>query len=176
MQAAAWSQGRPVEEGCQAMEHDFRDRFGRLFEDFEVGDVYRHWPGKTINAHDNDLFCLLTMNHMPLHIDEAYATESQHGQRLVVGLLVLSLAVGMSVVDTSGKAIAALDYEEVKHVAPTFIGDTIYASTTVLDRRVSNSRPDRGIIRVETVVTNEKEQQVLTLKRSFMVPVREHTP
>jgi acyl dehydratase len=151
------------------MEHDFRDRFGRYFEEFEVGDVYKHWPGKTINEHDNDLFCLLTMNHMPLHIDANYAAASQHGQRLVVGLLVLSIAVGMSVVDTSGKAIAALDYEEVKHLKPTFIGDTIYAKTTVLDKRLSQSRPNRGIVRVETVVTNQKEEEIMSLKRSFMV-------
>ena len=152
------------------MEHDFRERFGRYLEQFDVGDVYKHWPGKTINEHDNDLFCLLTMNHMPLHIDKHYAEQSQHQQRLVVGLLVLSLAVGMSVVDTSGKAIAALDYEEVKHLAPTFIGDTIYAETTVLDKRESASRPDRGIVRVQTVVTNQRGQQVLSLKRSFLVP------
>tara|TARA_B100001245_G_scaffold198712_1_gene158079 strand:- start:77 stop:553 length:477 start_codon:yes stop_codon:yes gene_type:complete len=154
------------------MEHDFKDRFGRYFEEFEVGDVYRHWPGKTINAHDNDLFCMITMNHMPLHIDKEYAEQSQHGQRLVVGLLVLSIAVGMSVVDTSGKAIAALDYEEVKHIGPTFIDDTIYAATTVLDKRVSASRPERGIVRVETTVTNQRDQEVLSLKRSFMVTVK----
>ena len=154
------------------MEHDFKDRFGRYFEEFEVGDVYRHWPGKTINTHDNDLFCMITMNHMPLHIDKEYAEQSQHGQRLVVGLLVLSIAVGMSVVDTSGKAIAALDYEEVKHIGPTFIDDTIYAATTVLDKRVSASRPERGIVRVETTVTNQRDQEVLSLKRSFMVTVK----
>ena len=158
------------------MEHDFRDRFGRYFEEFEVGDVYKHWPGKTINAHDNDLFCLLTMNHMPLHIDENYAGESQHGQRLVVGLLVLSLAVGMSVVDTSGKAIGALDYEEVKHLGPTFIGDTIYARTTVLEKRLSASRPNRGIVKIETIVTNQKEQEILSLKRRFMAPTRDAGP
>ena len=159
-------------ERSHTMEHDFKDRFGRYFEEFEVGDVYRHWPGKTINTHDNDLFCMITMNHMPLHIDKEYAEQSQHGQRLVVGLLVLSIAVGMSVVDTSGKAIAALDYEEVKHIGPTFIDDTIYAATTVLDKRVSASRPERGIVRVETTVTNQRDQEVLSLKRSFMVTVK----
>jgi acyl dehydratase len=155
------------------MEYDFRERFGRYLEEFEIGDIYKHWPGKTINEHDNDLFCLLTMNHMPLHIDKNYAEQSQHGQRLVVGLLVLSIAVGMSVVDTSGKAVAALDYEEVKHHKPTFIGDTIYARTTVLEKRASASRPDRGIVKVETVVTNQRDEEVMSLKRSFMVYTRE---
>ena len=155
------------------MEHDFRARFGRVYEEFEVGDIYKHWPGKTINEHDNDLFCLLTMNHMPLHIDLAYAQTSQHKQRIVVGLLVLSLAVGMSVVDTSGKTVAALDYEEVKHIAPTFIGDTVYAQTEVLEKRLSSSRPDRGIVRVQTTVTNQKAEKIMTFKRGFMVYTRE---
>ena len=158
------------------MEYDFRDRFGRYYEEFEVGDVYKHWPGKTINEHDNDTFSLLTMNHMPLHLDKNYAEQTQHGQRLVVGLLVLSLAVGMSVVDTSGRAVAALDYEEVKHLAPTFIGDTIYAQTEVLEKRLSKSRPDRGVVKVQTTVTNQAGTQVMTLKRSFMVYTKSGAP
>ncbi len=155
------------------MEYDFQERFGRFYEEFEAGDVYKHWPGRTITEHDNDLFCMMTMNHMPLHIDKNYAEKSQHGQRLVVGLLVLSLAVGMSVVDTSGKAVAALEYEEVKHLGPTFIGDTIYAQTEVLEKRLTKSRQDRGIVRVQTTVTNQRGEKVMTLKRSFMVYTRE---
>ena len=151
------------------MDYDFRDRFGRYYEQFEVGDTYKHWPGKTINESDNELFCLLTMNHMPMHIDKHYAEQSQHKQRLVVGLLVLSIAVGMSVVEVSGKAIAALEYEEVKHLKPTWIGDTIYARTTVLEKRLS-SKGGRGIIRVETIVSNQRGEDVLTLKRSVLVP------
>ena len=158
------------------MEYDFRERFGRYYEEFEVGDVYKHWPGKTINEHDNDMFSLLTMNHMPLHLDKNYAEQTQHGQRLVVGLLVLSIAIGMSVVDTSGRAVAALDYEEVKHLAPTFIGDTIYAQTEVLDKRLSKSRPDRGVVKVQTSVTNQTGTQVMTLKRSFMVYTKSGAP
>ncbi|MBI3743507.1 MAG: MaoC family dehydratase [Chloroflexi bacterium] len=149
--------------------HDFKERFGRYYEQFTVGDVFKHWPGKTINEHDNDLFSLLTMNHMPLHIDKAYAEKSPHKQRLVVGLLVLSLAVGMSVVETSGKAVAALEYEEVKHLGPTFIGDTIYASTEILEKRLLKSDQSRGIVRVQTTVTNQRGEKIMTLKRSFMV-------
>ena len=150
------------------MEYDFRDRFGRYYEDFEVGDLYKHWPGKTINEHDNDMFCLMTMNHMPLHLDLNYAQQTQHGQRLVVGLLVLAIGVGISVVDTSGRAVAALDYEEVKHVAPTFIGDTIYSSTEVLEKRLTRSG-DRGIIKVAIRIWNQRGETVMTVKRSFMV-------
>jgi acyl dehydratase len=115
---------------------------------------------------------MMTMNHMPLHIDKAYAEKSAHKQRLVVGLLVLSLAVGMSVVETSGKAVAALEYEEVKHLGPTFIGDTIYAQTEVLEKRMTKN-PERGIVRVQTLVTNQRGEKVMSLKRSFMVYTRE---
>ncbi len=136
-----------------------------------MGDTYHHWPGTTINEYDNDLFSLLTMNHMPLHIDKAYAEASAHKQRLVVGLLVLSLAVGMSVVETSGKAIAALEYENVKHLGPTFIGDTIYSHTTILEKKLT-SKGDRGIVRVETWVTNQRNEKTMSLRRSFMVPLK----
>lgn len=154
------------------MEHDGREHFGRFYEEFEPGDIYKHWPGRTISTQDNDLFCQITMNHMPLHIDAHYAGQSQHGKILVVGLLVLSLAVGMSVADTSGKTIAALDYEEVKHLAPTFIGDTVYAQSTVLEKRLSRSQPDRGIIKIQTAVRNQRDETVMTFKRSFMAPVK----
>ena len=101
--------------------------FGRYFEEFEVGQVFRHWPGRTISEADDTWFSLLTMNQHPVHIDAHYAAGTQHGQRLVVGPLVFSVVVGMSVADISGRAIANLDYSEVKHVGPVFHGDTIYA-------------------------------------------------
>ena len=110
-------------------EFDAREtRFGRYFDDFEVGDVYRHWPGKTITEADDHLFCMITMNHHPLHTDAHYAeTETQFGKNVVVGNLVYSLVLGMSVPDVSGKAIANLEVESLKHAKPTFHGDTIYA-------------------------------------------------
>lgn len=146
--------------------------FGRYLEDFNVGDVYKHWPGRTITEYDDVLFCMLTMNHHPLHIDASYAAGTQYGKQVVVGTLVYSLAFGLSVPDTSGKAIANLEVEEIKHLAPTFHGDTIYAETTVLDKRESRSQPDRGIVYVETRATNQRGEQVLTFKRRFMVPKR----
>jgi acyl dehydratase len=109
-------------------------RFGRYLEDFQVGDVYKHWPGKTITEADDHLFCMITMNHHPLHTDAHYAeTETQFGKNVVVGNLVYSLVLGMSVPDVSGKAIANLEVESLKHAKPTFHGDTIYAQTTVVD-------------------------------------------
>lgn len=147
-------------------------QFGRYYEEFDVGAVYKHWPGRTISEADDTWFSLITMNQNPLHIDENYASKLQHGQRLVNGLLVLSIAVGMSVPDVSGLALANLGYEEVQHVGPTFHGDTIYAETTVLDKRESESKSDRGIVYVETRGFNQRGETVLTLRRRVLVPKR----
>jgi acyl dehydratase len=147
-------------------------QFGRYFEEFEIGAVYKHWPGRTISEADDTWFSLITMNQNPLHIDENYASKLQHGRRLVNGLLVLSIAVGMSVPDVSGLAIANLGYEDVRHIGPTFHGDTIYAETTVLEKRESESKPDRGIVHVETRAFNQTGETVLTLRRRVLVPKR----
>lgn len=155
------------------MIHDARDRFGRYYEEFEPGDVYKHWPGRTITQADDTAFSLLTMNQHPLHIDAAYAEETQFGQNLVVGTLVFAIAVGLSVPDVSGKAIAMLEYESVKHVGPTFHGDTIYAETTVLEKRESRKQNDRGIVTVETRAFNQRDETVLIYRRSLLVPKRD---
>jgi acyl dehydratase len=147
--------------------------FGRVYEDFEEGQQFRHEPGRTITESDNQLFSLLTMNHHPLHIDAHYAAQTQHGQRVVVGTLVFSVVVGMSVPDISGRAIVNLEYESVAHNAPTFIGDTIYAETTVLGKRESGSKPDRGIIYVETRGLSQRGETVLTFRRRLLVPKRD---
>jgi len=152
--------------------HDGRDKYGGYLEDFSPGDIYKHWPGKTITEADNHIFTLLTMNTNPLHIDENYMSEHQHGRILVVGPLVISLVVGMSVPDTSGKAVANLEYESIKHVAPVFQGDTIYAASEILEVRESRSKPDRGIVYMESRGTNQDETTVLTLRRRFLVPKR----
>lgn len=146
--------------------------FGRYFEEFESGTLFRHWPGRTITEADDTWFCLLTMNQHPLHIDAHYASSTQHGQRLVVGTLVFSIAVGMSVADISGRAIANLEYEEIKHVAPVFHGDTIYAETHILDKQESRSKPDRGVVHVETRAFNQRQETVLTFRRRVLVPKR----
>jgi acyl dehydratase len=150
-----------------------REKFGRYLEDFQPGDIYIHWPGKTVNESDNNLFCLLTMNHHPVHLDEEYVKDHPHKQILVVGTYVLSLIVGMSVADISGKAIANLEYEKITHDAPVFIGDTLCAETEVLEVRESRSRPDRGIVYIETRAYNQRGEKVLTLRRRVLVPRRE---
>ncbi len=151
--------------------------FGRYLEDFEVGDVYRHWPGKTITEYDDHLFCMITMNHHPLHTNAHYAeTSTQFGRNVVVGNLVYSLALGMSVPDVSGKAIANLEVESLQHRAPMFHGDTLYAETTVLDKKGSASKPDRGIVTVETRGYNQDGVEVLYFRRKVMVPKRGTVP
>lgn len=148
-----------------------REQFGGLYEDFQVGVLIKHWPGKTITESDNNLFCLLTRNDNPIHSDVHYMEGHQHGQILVAGTLTLSLMVGMSVRDTSGQAIANLEYEKITHDGPVFIGDTLYAETEILDKR-ETSRGNRGIIYVETRAFNQRGEKVLTMRRRFLVPKR----
>lgn len=153
--------------------YDGRDKFGRYFEEFEVGDVYKHWPSKTITESEDHLFCDITMNHHPLHSDRWYAEEeTQFKQNVVVGNFVYSLVLGMSVPDVSGKAIANLEIETLKHSKPTFHGDTIRAETLVLDKVESSSKPDRGIVTVETRGINQRGEEVCYFKRKVMVPKR----
>ena len=147
--------------------------FGRYLEEFEVGETYRHWPGKTITEADDHLFCAITMNHHPLHTDAHYAEErTQFGRNVVVGNLVYSLALGMSVPDISGKAIANLEVNGLKHENPTFHGDTIYAESTVLEVRPSSSKPDRGTVLVETRAYNQQGKRVCVFQRRVLVPRR----
>jgi len=142
---------------------------GLYFEEFEVGTEITHSLSKTIFESDNNFFSLLTMNHHPLHTNLDYAQKSQQGQILVVGTLVFSLAVGITVPDISGKAIANLEYEDVKHLAPVFIGDTIYVKTKVLSKVESKTKPDRGIVYVETIAYNQREEHVLSFRRKVLI-------
>jgi acyl dehydratase len=152
-------------------------QFGRYFEEFEVGATYKHWPGKTVTEADDMLFCALTMNQHPLHSDAFYAeSKTQFGKNVAVGNYVYSLVLGMSVPDISGKAIANLEVESLKHENPTFHGDTIYAESTVLDKHESSSKPDRGIVYVETRGFNQRGERVCIYRRKVMVPMKEHYP
>ena len=150
-------------------------QFGRYLEEFEVGAIYKHWPGKTVTEYDDHLFCLLTMNHHPLHLDAHYAREAtEFGKNVVVGNYIYSLLLGMSVADVSGKAIANLEVESLRHLAPTFHGDTIYGETTVLEVKESASKPDRGIVYVETRGYKQDGTIVCIFRRRVMVPKREY--
>lgn len=142
---------------------------GYYLEDYEKGQIIEHALSKTIFESDNNMFCLLTMNAHPVHTNQDYAQKQQHGKILVVGTLVFSLVVGITVPDISGKAIANLDYEKVEHLAPVFIGDTIYAKSVVLDCRVSKSKNDRGILYVETVGYNQDGTEVIRFRRHVLL-------
>ncbi len=151
--------------------------FGRPLEDFIVGDVYKHWPGKTITEYDDHLFCMITMNHHPLHTNAYYAEhESVQGKNVVVGNLVYSLVLGMSVPDISGSAIANLEVESLVHKNPVFHGDTIYAETRVIEVVESRSKKDRGIVKVETKGFNQDGVEVCYFRRKVMVYKREFMP
>jgi acyl dehydratase len=164
------SQETKVDTDQASREASGARQYGRYLEEFEVGAVYKHWPAKTVTEADDHLFCLITMNHHPLHINDVYAAESQQGRNVVVGPLVYSLALGMSVGDVSGKAIANLATDDLSHPAPVFHGDTLFVESEVLDVKESKSKPDRGVVRVHTRVLNQDGTLVAEFKRSVLVP------
>src|SRR6476659_7962661 len=153
---------------------DFRPKersvqFGRSYEEFEVGETYKHWPGKTVTEYDDHLFCLLTMNHHPLHLDAHYAGQAtEFGRNVVVGNYIYSLLLGMSVPDVSGQAIANLEVESLRPVAPTFHGDTI-----VLAKRLT-SKGDRGVVEFETRGYKQDGTVVCVFRRKVMVPTEDY--
>jgi acyl dehydratase len=152
----------------------WRETFGRCYEDFEIGDVYEHRPGRTITETDNTWFTLLTMNNHPLHFDAVYAARSEFGKPLVNSCLTLSIVVGMSVSDVSYKAIGNLGWNDIKLTAPVYAGDTLYAESEVLAKRESQSRPTQGIVTVRTLGKNQNDVVVLSYERTILVPKRGH--
>ena len=146
---------------------------GRYYEDFRVGDVNQHPYGRTVTETDNVWLTNLTMNVNPMHFNEAYAAETEFGERLVDGLFVIALAVGMSVVDVSANATANLGYDRVRHHAPVFHGDTIFAESEVLEKRESESRDHVGLVTTELRAYNQDDELVLSLERTPMVLKRE---
>ena len=144
-------------------------KLGLCFEDFEIGAEIKHNLSKTIFECDNNFFSLMTMNHHTVHTNIDYASQNQHGKILVVGTLVFSLAVGITVPDVSGKAIANLGYDTIKHLNPVFINDTIYVRTKIISKRESKSKTDRGIVYVESIAYNQNGVDVLSFRRSVLV-------
>jgi acyl dehydratase len=144
--------------------------YGRYFEECQAGQHFRHWPGRTITEFDDTLFSLMSMNQHPLHIDEHYAAQTQHGRRLVAGPLVISLVIGMSQADVGGRSLETLDYSNVRHLGPVFHGDTIYAeSSIIMTEELPN---ERGLVLVATRGLNQREETILTLERKIVVPKR----
>src|ERR1051325_135476 len=165
---------RMAGEVKQVGEHRYRESFGRYYEDFRVGDIYEHRPGRTITQHDNISFTLLTMNTHPMHFDEEYAKHSEFGKCIVCSPLTVALMVGMSVTDVSQKAIANLGWTDIKLTHPLFAGDTLYAESEVLEKRESKSRPSAGLVSVKTTGFNQDGDVVCTFDRTMLVQRRGH--
>lgn len=159
-------------ESVKVGEARYRERFGRYYEDFAVGDTYEHRPGRTISEADNTWFALLTMNSHPIHFDAEYARHTEFGRPLVVSTLTVSILVGMSVSDVSQKAIANLGWRDIKLPRPVFAGDTLYAESTVLEKRESRSRPDQGIVTIRTLGRNQRGETICEFERTMLVMKR----
>jgi len=149
-----------------------RASYGRYLEDFQIGDIYEHRPGRTITQADNIQFSLLTMNSHPMHCDVAHAAQSEFGQLLVNSGLSLAIVLGMTVNDVSAKAIANLGWKEIKLTAPVFCGDTLYAESEVLEVRASKSRPTQGIVTTCTRGFKQDGTQVMEFIRMSLIPKR----
>jgi itaconyl-CoA hydratase len=154
----------------------FREVVGFYYEEFVVGDEFEHRPGRTVTELDNVLMSMLSLNTSPLHIDAAYAAGTPWQRPLVSSLVTLSIVAGMSVRSTSGRAVANLGWDAIRLQHPVFAGDTLYAHSMILDKRLSASRPGQGIVRVRTTGTKSTGESVLTFERAFLVPTRDTAP
>jgi acyl dehydratase len=141
----------------------FKVSYGRTYDELEPGQRFEHWPGRTITEFDDTLFSLMSMNQHPVHVDENYASGTQHGRRLVVGPLVIALVIGMSEADVGGKATATLEYRDVRHVNPVFHGDTIYSRSHIV------AKAD-GVVTVASEGVNQKGEVVVSLQRLLAIP------
>lgn len=147
----------------------FRETFGRYYEEFEVGHVYEHRPGRTITETDNTWFTLLTMNTHPSHFDWEYAKHTEFKRPLVCSPLTVAILVGMSVSDVSQKAVANLGWKDIRMTAPVFAGDTLYAESEVLEKRESASRPEQGIVTIRTIGRNQDGVVVCEFLRTMLI-------
>lgn len=154
----------------------FRETFGRYYEDFVVGHVYEHRPGRTITDTDNVWFTLLTMNTHPAHFDYEFAKRSEFKKPLVCSPFTVALMVGMSVSDISQKAVANLGWDNIRMTHPLFPGDTLYADSEVVEKRESKSRPEQGVVTVTTTGKNQLGNVVCTFNRTMLIWKRGHGP
>ena len=154
----------------------YREVRGLCYEDFEPGEIVEHRPGRTLTEADNVWQSLLAHNSHPLHSDAAYAAKTEWGRPLVSSLVTLSVVAGMSVESTSFRGLANLGWDEVRLLAPVFVGDTVYAESEILEKRLSRSRPEEGIVTCATRGFKADGTLFLTSRRSFLVPTRERPP
>lgn len=154
----------------------YRETFGRYYEDFKVGDVYEHRPGRTISEQDNTWFTLLTMNTHPLHFDHEFAAQTEFGKPLICSPLTVAIMTGQSVSDVSQKAVANLGWDNIKLPKPLFAGDTLYSESEVLELRESEKRPAQGIVKIHTLGRNQHKDVVCSFDRTMLVWKRGHGP
>ena len=164
-----------VQNVKQVGEHRFRETFGRHYEEFNIGDIYEHRPGRIVTETENTWFTLLTMNTHPMHFDAEYAKASEFGKCIVCSPLTVALMVGMSVTDVSQKAIANLGWTDIKLTHPLFAGDTLYAESEVTDKRESKSRPGAGLVTVKTTGLNQVDVVIGTFSRTMLIAKKGHS-
>ncbi|OZM72140.1 dehydratase [Amycolatopsis antarctica] len=149
--------------------------FGTFFDDVKVGEVYRHWPGKTISESEHQTFCLLTMVRHPIHLDAHHAKSATRlGQPLVIGSYVFSLLIGLSESDITGKALGHTGFDRVQHQAPVLHGDTIYGESEILNKENLVAKADRGKVSVETRAVNQNGVLVMSFRRNMILATREY--
>jgi acyl dehydratase len=156
-------------------EKRFRETFGRHYEDFNIGDIYEHRPGRTVTETENTWFTLLTMNTHPMHFDAEYAKASEFKRCIIASPFTVALMVGMSVTDVSQKAIANLGWTDIRLTHPLFAGDTLYAESEVLEKRESASRPGAGLVTVRTVGLNQDGKIIGTFNRTMLIAKKGHS-
>jgi itaconyl-CoA hydratase len=150
----------------------FREDAGLRYEDYVVGHIFEHRPGRTVTTTDNIWGSLLCLNQHPLHIDDAYAAETPFKQPLVSSLVTFGIVNGMTVKTISQQAVANLGWDKVRLTAPVFVGDTLYAETTILAKRLSNSRPGEGVVTVHTIGRNQDGTAVIDFERTVLASMR----
>jgi acyl dehydratase len=142
---------------------------GKYFDDLDVGMVIRHEVGRTLTETDNVLFCSLTMNTQPLHLNQDFARQTPFGRCIMNGIFTMGLVVGISVGDlTQGTIVANLSYENVQHPHPMYAGDTLYVETEIIGKRESQSRPDRGIITMKHTGRNQDGVACIEVTRTAL--------
>ena len=154
----------------------YRENYGRYYEQFTVGDIYEHRPGRTITETDNSWFSLLTMNQHPLHFDVEFAAKTEFGKPLIVSPLTVAIMTGQSVSDVSQKAVANLGWTDIRMLAPLFAGDTLYSESEVLEKRKSKKRPTQGIVTIKTIGKNQHGDVICDFKRTMLIWKQGHGP
>jgi itaconyl-CoA hydratase len=147
----------------------YRETYGRYFEEFHVGDIYEHRPGRTITESDNTWFTLLTMNQHPLHFDKEFALKTEFGRVVVASPLTVAIMTGQSVSDVSQKSVANLGWKEIRLLKPVFVGDTLYSESEVLEKRESEKRPQQGIVTIATRAMNQNGDVVCDFTRVMLI-------